>query len=298
MTTAVAAFVGTRGRSRLAEALRPRRWHLVLPLFLFYCAFFLSPLLLLVAVSLFTDTDLAAMGPDQYAKFFGDAFNLAVMLDTLLLGFKVMLATVLVGYPIALIFVSVPRPAQAALLFAIVLPLLLSVVVRTFSWIVILGREGVVNTTLLALGLTPAPLALLHTEPGLVLALTQIELPLLLLPLISVMSRIDPSLADASAALGAGRWRTLFKVIMPLSTPGLVAGCMLVFASSTSAFISQSIIGGGRLIYLPLYVWQQATTLFNWPFAAAVSVILLVSVSLILYAFTLVGRYSRGNVHG
>ena len=107
--------------------------------------------------------------------------------------------------------------------------LLLSVVVRTFAWIVILGREGVINQALLGLGLISEPLKLLQTELGLVISLTQIEMPLMLLPLISVMSRLDPNLRDASAALGASRWRTLFTVIVPLSMPGLVAGCLLVF---------------------------------------------------------------------
>ena len=104
------------------------------------------------------------------------------------------------------------------------MPLLTSVVVRTFAWIVILGREGVVNQALLGLGLISEPLRLLQTELGLVISLTQIEMPLMLLPLISVMSRLDPNLRDASAALGASRWRTLFPVILPLSLPGLVAG--------------------------------------------------------------------------
>ena len=110
------------------------------------------------------------------------------------------------------------------------------------------------------------------------ISLTQIEMPLMLLPLISVMSRLDPNLRDASAALGASRWRTLFTVIVPLSMPGLVAGCLLVFASSTTAFISQTVIGGVRLIYLPLLIWQQSLVVFNWPLAAVASLTLLVSV--------------------
>ena len=157
--------------------------------------------------------------------------------------------------------------------------MLLSVVVRTFAWIVVLGREGVVNQTLLWLGVISEPLRLLQTELGLVISLTQIEMPLMLLPLISVMSRLDPNLRDASAALGASRWRTLFTVIVPLSMPGLVAGCLLVFASSTTAFISQTVIGGVRLIYLPLVIWQQSLVVYNWPLAAVASLSLVVSVA-------------------
>ena len=161
-----------------------------------------------------------------------------------------------------------------------------------------LGREGVVNELLLSLGVISEPLRLLQTELGLVISLTQIEMPLLLLPLISVLSRLDPNLRDASAALGASRWRTLFTVIVPLSMPGLVAGCLLVFASSTTAFISQTVIGGVRLIYLPLLIWQQSLVVFNWPFAAVVSITLLVSVLTVVSALSWLGRRSGGYVHG
>ena len=118
------------------------------------------------------------------------------------------------------------------------------------------------------------------------ISLTQIEMPLMLLPLISVMSRLDPNLRDASAALGASRWRTLFTVILPLSMPGLVAGCLLVFASSTTAFISQTVIGGVRLIYLPLLIWQQSLVVYNWPLAAVASLSLVVSVLSVIAALS------------
>jgi len=178
------------------------------------------------------------------------------------------------------------------LILIIIMPMLLSVVVRTFAWIVILGREGVVNQTLLSLGLTSTPLRLLQTEFGLIISLTQIELPLMVLPLISVMSRIDPSVHDASSALGASRWRTFFKVTVPLSLPGLIAGCTLVFASSTTAFISQSVIGGNRLVYLPLVVWQQSLVVYNWPLASVAAVTLLLSVMSCIVLLNLVGRKS------
>ena len=157
----------------------------------------------------------------------------------------------LLGLPLALVYRAASPAWQRVLLFIMVMPLLTSVVVRTFAWIVILGREGVVNKLVLGLGLAAEPLRLLQTELGLVISLTQIEMPLMLLPLLRVMARIDPNLCDASASLGASPWRTLFRVILPLAAPGIAAGCLLVFASSTTAFITQSVIGGERLVYLP-----------------------------------------------
>jgi len=273
-------------------------WQLALPLALAFAAIFLAPLLMLVGVSFFNDDKITQPGLAQWAKFLGDPFSYKVIADTLLLGVKTVCATILVGYPLALVYLNAPRRLQRVLIFIIVMPLLLSVVVRTFAWIVVLGREGVVNQLLLSLGIISEPLKLLQTELGLVISLTQIEMPLMLLPLISVMSRLDPNLRDASAALGASRWRTLFTVIVPLSMPGLIAGCLLVFASATTAFISQTVIGGVRLIYLPLLIWQQSLVVFNWPFAAVVSITLLVSVLTVVSALSYLGRRSGGYVHG
>lgn len=273
-------------------------WQLALPLALCFVSLFLAPLLLLIGVSFFDDDKITQPGFGQWVKFFGDPFSYKVITDTLLLGVKTVCATVLLGYPLALIYLDAPPRLQKVLIFIIVMPLLLSVVVRTFAWIVMLGRDGVINQLLLSLGIISEPLRLLQTELGLVISLTQIEMPLMLLPLISVMSRLDPNLRDASAALGASRWRTLFTVIVPLSMPGLVAGCLLVFASSTTAFISQTVIGGVRLIYLPLLIWQQSLVVFNWPFAAVASIALLVSVLTVVSALSWLGRRSSGHLQG
>ena len=273
-------------------------WQLALPLALAFISIFLAPLVMLIGVSFFNDDKISQPGFGQWIKFFGDPFSYKVIADTMLLGVKTVAATILVGYPLALVYVDAPPRLQKVLIFVIVMPLLLSVVVRTFAWIVVLGREGVVNQLLMSLGIISEPLKLLQTELGLVISLTQIEMPLMLLPLISVMSRLDPNLRDASAALGASRWRTLFTVIVPLSMPGLVAGCLLVFASSTTAFISQTVIGGVRLIYLPLLIWQQSLVVFNWPFAAVISISLLVSVLTVVSALSWFGRKSGGYVHG
>ena len=275
-----------------------REWQLALPLALAFASLFLAPLLMLVAVTFFNDDKITQLGFAQWAKFFGDPFHYKVIADTLLLGVKAVCATVIVGYPLALVFLDLSQRLQKVLIFIIVLPLLLSVVVRTFAWIVVLGREGLVNTLLMNLGLISEPLRLLQTELGLVISLTQIEMPLMLLPLISVMSRLDPNLRDAAAALGASRWRILFTVIVPLSMPGLIAGCLLVFASATTAFISQTVIGGVRLIYLPLLIWQQSLVVFNWPLAAVASLTLLVSVLSVVAALSWLGRRSGGYVHG
>lgn len=268
-------------------------WRLTAPLALTYLAFFIAPLAILVSVSLYNDQEMTEAGFSQWIRFWSDDFYRGVVFSTLRLGIVTVLATTLLSYPLALFFLKASPRTQRILIFIILLPLLTSVVVRTFAWIVILAREGVINQTLLWLGLTSAPLSLLQTELGLVLALTQIEMPLMLLPLLTVMRQIDPNLVSASEALGASKWRTFFKVILPLSLPGWIAGATLVFASSTTAFISHSVIGGARLVYLPALIWQQAMVVYNWPFAAVASVTLLVSVLLGIIALGALLRFSR-----
>ncbi len=295
MTAIASQAVGHPDRTGIV--LKWAEWQLALPLLLAFLAFFAAPLLSLAGVSAFGDDKITVLDFAMWAKFLGDAFYWKVIGDTVKLGCLTVAATLLVGYPLALVYLGATPLVQRILLFIVILPLLTSVVVRTFAWIVILGREGVINSVVMALGLSAAPLRLLQTELGLVIALTQIEMPLMLLPLLSVMSRIDPNLRDASAALGASKWRTLFTVTLPLSLPGLVAGCILVFASSTTAFISQTVIGGARLVYLPLLIWQQSLVVYNWPLASVAALTLLISVTAGIVAISMLGRRGMRHLH-
>lgn len=271
----------------------PGVWRLALPLGLAQLMFFAAPLLILLGTSLATDENLTEGSLRAWRDVLGDAFHIQSVLNTLRLGALTVLATMLLAVPLALVHMAAGPRLKRLILIVAVLPLLTSVVVRTFSWIVILGREGVINSTLIATGLSTAPVALLQTEPGLILALTQIEMPLMLLPLIAATARIDPSLLDASTSLGASLWRTLRRVVLPLALPGLIAGATLVFASAATAFISQSVIGGGRLNYLPALVWQQAMVVFDWPLAAAMALTLMGSVLMVVGALNLLGRNAR-----
>jgi putative spermidine/putrescine transport system permease protein len=268
-------------------------WRLAAPLGLAYLAFFAAPFAILLGISFYADSEQTRLGFDSWLKFYTDAFYLKVIFDTLKLGVFAVAATTILAYPLALVFRASSPRLQRALTFVILMPLLTSVVIRTFAWIVILSREGVANQALMALGLTAAPLNLLQTELGLVIALTQIEMPLMLLPLLTIMNRMDQNLVDASRALGASQWRTFFKVVLALTLPGWIAGATLVFASATTAFISQSVIGGARLVYLPALIYQQATVVYNWPFAAVASLTLLMTVLAGIMALGLLGRFAR-----
>ena len=270
---------------------------LAAPLALFYGVFFLAPLAILIYVSLHTDPSMTTLGLTQYAKFLLDPFSLRVLGHTLWIGVEVTALCLLLGLPLAWVYVRAPGWAQGVLMLIVLLPLLTSVVVRTFSWIVILGRQGIVNTTLAAIGVIDEPLRLLYTEGGMVVALAQVQMPLMVLPLITALSRLDPNLLDASAALGAGQWRTFRKIILPLTLPGVIAGCLLTYAAALTAFITQTLVGGGQMLFMPMYIYQQSSTLNNWPFAAAISIIFLVAVLAAVSLFNVLGRLSKGYAH-
>ena len=266
------------------------------PLGAFFILFFLAPLVLLFFISLYTDTAMTNFGLTQYAKFLLDPFSLKVLGATLWLGVEVTALCLLLGFPLAYVYLRVPGWAQGVLILIVLLPLLTSVVVRTFAWIVILGRQGIINTVLLDLGLIESPLRLLYTEGGVVVALAQVQMPLMVLPLITALTRIDPNLADASSALGAGHWRTFFKVTLPLTLPGVIAGCLLTYAAALSAFITQTLVGGGRIILMPSYIYQQAVGVQDWPFSAAVSLIFTLAVVGIVFAIGVMSRRAMRGV--
>jgi putative spermidine/putrescine transport system permease protein len=264
------------------------------PLALAMLVFFVAPLGVLGVVSFYGDAAMTQWGSGvNWAKMF-DAFGLGVLADTLRLGVEVTLLSLVLGYALAWVYVRMPARLQPYVIFVVMLPLLTSVVVRTFAWIVILGRQGIVNNVLMDLGWISDPLKLLYTRTGLVVALANVQLPLMVLPLINALQKIDPNLADASASLGASEWRTFRKVTLPLSLPGVIAGCLLTFAAAITAFISQSLIGGGQMLFMPMYLYQQASALSNYPFAAAISLTFLATVIVCVSVFNLLGRLSRG----
>jgi putative spermidine/putrescine transport system permease protein len=254
---------------------------LALPLGLFYLVFVFAPFGLLAAVSFGSDPSFSGWGVTQYRRFFTDAYQLRILWDTVALGIETTAVTTVLAYPLAWTFVRAPVRWQRLLLFLIALPLLTSAVVRTFAWVVILGRQGIINQTLLELALVDAPLSLLYSHGAVITAL----------------QRIDPALLDAARSLGGSRWRSFLTVILPLSVPGLIAGAVLVFASSMSAFVTQTLVGGGRMIFMPFHLYQQAIQANDWPFAAALAMILLAAVLLVIVGLGLLGRAAMRHRH-
>lgn len=273
-----------------------KKWQLALPLALFLHLFYVAPLAVLLAASFQQATGIPGLSLSQYGEFFSDRSNLKVLSDTFLLGLQVTLGCLILGYPVAYVYNQAVGVWKGLLTFLILLPLLTSAVVRTFGWVVILGKQGLVNSALQGLGLIGEPLRLLFTHHGVAIAMTQIQMPLMILPIVASLAQIDSRLLAASASLGGGAWRTFWKVIFPLTLPGIISGCLLVFAITVSSFVTPSIIGGGQIMYMPTLIYQQGVVLLNQPFAAAVSAILLVMVLSVVIGLSILGQKSRSYI--
>lgn len=280
----------------ISQRLQPKTGQLALPLAIFLQLFYVVPLIILIATSFQGDGG-TGISLDNYTKFFGSPVNVKVLTDTFWMGVQVTMACLIIGYPVAYFYINAPSFWKGILTFLIMLPLLTSAVVRTFGWVVILGRQGLINAALLQLGIIEDPIRLLFTHNGVLIALTQVWLPMMVLPIVASLSQIDSRLVAASHSLGGGAWRTFWKITFPLTLPGMISGSLLVFALTVSSFVTPSIIGGGQLIYLPTLIYQQGIILLNQPFAAAVSTLLLIMVVVVVLLLTALGRRSRRYIH-
>jgi ABC-type spermidine/putrescine transport system permease subunit I len=211
----------------------------------------------------------------QYDKALLDGLYLRVLADTFRIALVVTAITLVLGYPVAWFLASAP-PAWAAVgLFCLILPFWTSVLIRTYAWSVILGRNGVLNRALLDAGAIDEPLRLLNNEIGVLIGMVHVLLPYMVFPLYAVMRRQDPTLLLASRGLGASGTQTFLRVFLPLTVPGILAGTTLVFVLSLGFFITPAILGGGRVMMIAVLIEHQVRGLSNWPFAAALSAVLL-----------------------
>lgn len=280
MAVATAAAAG--GGSDRAWRWRTAHWGPVLiavPPLLFLLVFFLYPVLRLMLLSVEGGTSA------HFEKALTDGLYVAVLLDTLKIAAYVGLACLLLGYPFAY-FLATATPFWATLGFAfLLLPFWTSILVRTYAWMVILGRNGIINRFLLQTGLVDAPLPMLNNLGGVLVGMIHVLLPYAVFPLYSAMRRIDPGLLLAAEGLGASGWQIFRRVYFPLTLPGVLAGSSLVFILSAGFFITPALLGGGRVIMVAVLIEKQVRELLNWGFAAALSIVLLGAVLLVYFLF-------------
>ncbi len=279
------------GGAKIAHARLPAYAWLLAPASLVLLALFALPMATIVVYSLGRSAPGYLYIPDvslhNYAALFTTPVYFTVMLRTLKLSLITTVLALVWGYPFAYLLARGRPWLRSALLIAVLLPWLISVVVRTYGWMVLLGTDGPVNKLLLGLGLISAPVKLLYNETGVVIGLLHVYFPLMILPLSTVLQKLDPRLEEAARALGAGSFTVFRRVILPLSVPGIAAGSMLVFTLSAAAYVTPALLGGAGLNMIATLVAQQIQVLVNWPLASAIAVMLVV-ITLIV-----VGAYNR-----
>lgn len=214
----------------------------------------------------------------------GHSLYLKSILVTFKLAFLSALIVVVLGFPIAMFMARTRSEAvRRVVLFVLLLPLLMNRLLQSYGWMIILAPAGVLNRLAQALGLIDRPLLLLFNEPGVLLGLVHTSFPLAVLPIASALRNIPPSLQEAGATLGASRLRVLWHIVLPLSLPGVIAGSLLVFSYTASAFVIPFLLGGRRVSMLAVLIRDQIGPLLNWPFASAIAVVL-VGITLLILA--------------
>ena len=210
----------------------------------------------------------------SYARIFGATFQVSLLTTGL---------CILLGYPLAYVLSQLPRRAANLCLIAVMLPFWTSLLVRTYAWLVLLQRRGLINTWGIELGWWDQPLPLVHNLAGTLIGMVHIMLPFLVLPVLNSMRSIDQECMKAAANLGASPTRAFWTVFLPLSLPGLFAGSLLVFVICLGFYVTPAVLGGGKIIMVSNQIANDIELFFNWGAASSLGVVLLVSTMVLLW---------------
>jgi len=263
-----------------------RTWFL-LPARLCMAVLFAAPFLIVLAYSFLTRGSFGGIAlpwnGENYQRLF-DSLYLTILGRSFLMAGGATAICLVLAFPAALFISRAPRHKNLYLQL-VMLPFWTSFLVRTYAWIFLQRDTGLFNTTLQALGIIRAPLPLLYNDGAVLLGLVYGYLPFMVLPIYATLERLDPSLVEAAADLGARPLTTIFRVVVPLSRPGIVAGSILVFIPCLGAYLTPDLLGGGRTVLVGNLVQNQFTTARDWPFGAAVSIALMAIVTVLLVLF-------------
>jgi putative spermidine/putrescine transport system permease protein len=239
----------------------------------------------------------------HYHHFFTTPVYSRVLLTTLRISLWTTAAAALLAYPVALVMVRSPPILRQAITMIVIAPLIVSVVVRTYGWQLILGNgpTGILNWLLLRTGLAKKPVALLYSDAAMVIGSLHVFFPMMVLPVASTLARIDPRLEDAARTLGATAWRTFRRITFPLSLPGLAVGCALVFSLTAGSLVTPAILGGTGAQMLGMLVDQQILVVYDWPFGATVASVLVavvLAVNIVSMRVSIAGGRCRRDERG
>ncbi|MCS0502872.1 ABC transporter permease [Ancylobacter mangrovi] len=255
---------------------------------IYLIVFFVTPLCMVLADSF--SNKAGELTFENYATVLGDIYYWEVLGYTLWLALVTCVATLLLGYPLAYYLTLVERRAFVKRLcfILILMPLFTSSIVRSFGWLVLLGREGLINDGLVMLGIIGRPLRLLSTQTAIIVGMIYVMLPFMVLAIASVLQNLNPSLREAARDLGASAFSTFLRVTLPLSVPGIVAGTLIVFTLSISSYVTPRIMSGGRSVVSSMLIYDQFLLVFNPFLGSAIAVVLLVTCFVLIIAYTLI----------
>ena len=253
---------------------------LAVPILIFLAIFFFYPAINLLFFSLLTQDAKGVVGPPltlaHYTRFFEVDLYLRVFWNTLRISLVTSAFAIVLGYPVAIVMAKSGPIVSRTIALIVIAPLIVSVVVRSYGWQLILANTpaGLLNWVLMSLGITSEPLALLYSETAVVIGSLHVFFPMMVLPLASALGKIDPNLEDCARTLGAPWWKVFLRVTLPLSVPGLVAGFTLVFSLTAGSFVTPVILGGTTATMLGNLIEQQIFVVYDWPFGAAIAMVL------------------------
>lgn len=286
---------------RLRRAvLAPRLWWLVVPVCLLFIVFFVVPLASLFALSLNAPAAgvlklTGAITFDNFARIFTRAIYYEAILRSIGIAAAVALICLVFGFPLAYVIAKTEHPRRNAVLMILVLSSMqLDMVIRMYGLMVLLGDNGLINGFLKTIGAIAAPLPLMYNTFGVIVGLVQVTLPFMVLSLIGIIRAIHPSLEEAARSLGATRWQAFFRIVLPLAMPGILAGTLLVFALSISSYVVPALMGGWKVVVLPIHIYQQIAEAGRWQFGAAIAVVLFITSILAVAVYQLAAARTAG----
>jgi spermidine/putrescine transport system permease protein len=274
-------------RTGAAGAVAEPRW-LVLPAWLWIVAFFVAPLGFMIAFSLGVNegffTVEFGLHADQFQRLW-DPIYLRIYRDTLLLAFMGTAACLLIGFPFAYFLATRTSKYKTLLFLLVIVPFWTSLLIRTYSWVLILNEGGPLSRFLQNVGVIDGPLDILYTQGAVLIGVVYDYLPLMVFPLYVAIERMDRSLIEASRDLGSGRWATFRRVTLPLTLPGILTGCLLTFIPMMGEYVVPTILGGAKTFLVGSLVSNEILTAIDWPFGAAVSMGLIAVMLVVIFVY-------------
>ncbi|MDQ0269816.1 ABC transporter permease [Cytobacillus purgationiresistens] len=265
-------------------------WLLVIPTLAVFIFFFLIPLFFLFITSFKTFDASTGIGGEwtfqNYIKFISDPFYLGVLWRTVKIGLITTLVTIIISYPVAFQIAKAKGKVKNYLTLLVLSPLLISMVIRCYGWVILLSNNGVINSSLMKLGWIDQPLELLYSEFSVIVGMVHVLFPYMVLSIMGSLERIDTSVLRASQNLGASSLKTFTSVTLPLTLPGIFAGSVMVFSLSVSSFVTPSILGGPQVKVMSYITYEQVAVMLNWPYGGAIGFILIfiATITIVFYS--------------